>query len=73
MLSINQYPKDYIAACRDKMDAQLAAYRKLIKTADTKSVDAFAPHFFNHLVLVLETNFVHRARGREGKDGNPLN
>ena len=73
MLSINQYPKDYIAACRDKMEAQLAAYRKLIKTADAKSVDAFAPHFFNHLVLVLETNFVHRARGREGKDGNPLN
>ena len=73
MLSINQYPKDYIVACRDKMEAQLAAYRKLIKTADAKSVDAFAPHFFNHLVLVLETNFVHRARGREGKDGNPLN
>ena len=73
MLCINQYPKDYITACRDKMEAQLATYRKLIKTADAKSVDAFAPHFFNHLVLVLETNFVHRARAREGKDGNPLN
>ncbi len=73
MLSLKQYPKDYIAACREKMDAQLAAYRKLIKTADAKSVSAFAPHFFNHLVLVLETNFVHRARGQEGKDGNVLN
>jgi len=73
MLSIKQYPKAYIAACREKMDAQLASYRKLVKTADAKSVAAFAPHFFNHLVLVLETNFVHRARALEGKDGNPLN
>ncbi|HWA25568.1 MAG TPA: hypothetical protein VG734_07905 [Lacunisphaera sp.] len=73
MLSIKQYPKDYIAACREKMEAQLASYRKLIKTADAKSAAAFAPHFFNHLVLVLETNFVHRARALEGKDGNPLN
>jgi hypothetical protein len=73
MLSIKQYPKDYIQACREKMDTQLASYRKLIKTADARSVATFAPHFFNHLVLVLETNFVHRARALEGSDGNPLN
>jgi hypothetical protein len=33
---------------------------------------AFEP-VFDNIVLVPDSYFTHRARGREGKDGNPLN
>jgi hypothetical protein len=65
------------------MEAQLAAYRVLVTTAQekvgagkssfTSAVESFEPLFFNNLVLVLDNFFVHRARGLEKKDGNPLN
>jgi hypothetical protein len=31
------------------------------------------PRFLNSMLLVLDQLFVHRARGKEGKHGNPLN
>jgi len=73
MLGASSYPQAYVDACRDRVALQLKTYRALIKTAKQPAVDAFEPVFFSNLVLVLEVSFVHRLRGREGKDGNPLN
>jgi hypothetical protein len=74
MLSVNNYSQDYVDDCRRKVADHVAAYRRLVKgTGDAAAVEAFEPVFFNNLVLALETYFTHRARGIEGKDGNPLN
>ena len=74
MLCVNKYPQAYIDECRSGMEAQLAAYCALAAAAKGKAaVETFAPLFFNSLVVVLEGCFVHRTRGIEGKDGNPLN
>jgi len=50
----------------------VSAYKKLAKAAKAPA-EAFAPVFFNNLVIELEALFVHRIRGMEGKDGNALN
>jgi hypothetical protein len=80
MLAVKTYPQDYIAECRSAMEAQLAAYKTLVSSADKakastvrSAVESFAPLFFNNLTLVLDNYFVHRTRAIEGKDGNPLN
>jgi hypothetical protein len=75
MLCRNSYSKDYIGECRSRMEAQLAAYRKLVTAAGEKesAINAFEPLFFNNLVVALEGCFVHRSRTLEKKDGNPLN
>jgi hypothetical protein len=70
MLGMKKYPKDYIAACRARVDADLRAYRKQVGKAPTKDFEA---RFFNGQVLLLDSMFVHRLSGIEGKDGNPLN
>jgi hypothetical protein len=68
VLATNNFPQDYVDGCRTRIDAQLAAYDGL------KKPDAdFDRLFFNHLVQVLDHDFVHRTRNLEGKDGNPLN
>ena len=76
MLCVNSYPADYIAACRARMEAQLRAYDDLIAASGPSGEmarDAFDDLFFANLVLVLDQYFVHRTRGIEKKDGNPLN
>jgi hypothetical protein len=82
MLCVNAYKKEYIDTCRSRMESQLAAYKTLraaggektgAKSALPSAIDSFEPLFFNHLVVVLDAFFVHRTRGLEGKDGNPLN
>ncbi len=80
MLCVNSYTKNYINQCRSRTESQVAAYKKLVTTARRKAgagelaaVDSFEPHFFNNLVVVLDSSFVHRSRTLELKDGNPLN
>lgn len=73
MLSMNAYPQATLDACRARLDAQVAAYRDVVADADRGAVATFEPAFFNGLVVQLEHTFVHRMRGMEKKDGNPLN
>jgi hypothetical protein len=67
VLAVNTYSQDYLNACRQAVDAPITAYKAL------RPNSAFEQLFFNNLVVVLDRIFVHRARGREGKNGNPFN
>jgi len=70
MLGMKSYARDYIRACRARVDADLRTYRKHAGTAASREFEA---RFFNDQVLLLDYMFVHRLTGIEGKDGNPLN
>jgi hypothetical protein len=72
MLMVSSYAKDYVDACRAQVAAQLASYRKVV-AAQPAEIEAFERQFLNHMILALDHYFVHRGRGMEGKDGNPLN
>lgn len=68
MLARTTFPADYLAAVRGRIADQVGAWSTLSKpTPDLETA------YFNNLVLVLELAFVHRLRGKEGKDGNPMN
>jgi hypothetical protein len=71
MLGVKVYKRDYIEACRSKVEADMAAYKKL--PAAARKAGDFEAAFFNNMVLVLDHLFVHRLRTVEGKDGNALN
>ena len=83
MLCINNYTQKYIDECRSKVKSQISAYKNLVTTAESQNetnktklkaaIELFEPVFFNNMVLVLDTYFVHGSRTMEGKDGNPLN
>lgn len=74
MLGVSTYSQEYIDACRAAVAAQLAAYAGVAQTAgDAAAIERFEPLFANHMVLALDGYFCHRLRGKEGKDGNPLN
>lgn len=73
MPAVNTYPSGYVAACRKRIDAQIAAYLNLADGSSPEVRSAFDEQFFANLVLVLQQMFADRARGREGKDGNALN
>lgn len=70
MLGMKSYPKEYIDACRARVEGDLRAYRKEVGKSHSKE---FETRFFNAQVLLLDYMFVHRLSGIEGKDGNPLN
>src|SRR3989475_7173455 len=67
---MKNYRKEYIAACRAGVDADLHAYRSQVGKPPSQEFEA---RFFNDQVLLLDYMFVHRLSGIEGKDGNPLN
>jgi hypothetical protein len=83
MLCVNNYTQKYIDRCRSRVAAQVSAYKALVAAARSKTatdkprlkaaIEVFEPHFFNTMVLALDSYFVHRARAIERKDGNPLN
>jgi len=65
MLSMKAYPDRYVAAC----EARFERHVDTISELGPEGVAVLAPD----AVLLLEHLFVHRMRGNEGKDGNPLN
>src|SRR5437667_10797398 len=67
---MKKYSKDYIAACRARVDADLRTYRKQVGNAPSKEFEA---RFFNDLVLLWDYMLVHGLTSIEGKDGSPLN
>ena len=77
MLGMRKYTQDYVDATRRRVDAQLRAYQALAAATErgpaAEGLAAFAPVFFNNMVLALDVAFIHRLRVVEGKDGNPLN
>ncbi|OAI38912.1 hypothetical protein AYO38_01855 [bacterium SCGC AG-212-C10] len=72
MLGVKGYSSDYIAACRARIEAGLAAYHAAVDTTQP-AAKAFETSYFNAMVLLLDYAFVHRLRTVEGKDGNALN
>ena len=76
MLGSGPTAKGYIDACRSRVNADVAAYRK-VAAAAKKQAAAFKATFFNNLVLALDHSFVHRfahegaARGRRGSERVP--
>lgn len=74
MLGVSQYPQSRIDDCRKMMREQLTAYRAFAKTAASEAARTrLETQLMNHLILALDRYFVHRLRGKELKDGNPLN
>lgn len=67
MLGRNSYSPAYIEAVHDRITRVLKAYDK------AKPAEPFAGEALLDVILGLEMAFVHRLRGMEGKDGNPLN
>jgi hypothetical protein len=68
MLGVKTYSPEYVDQVRARLGADIAAFNAL-----GNGSAAFAPTFFNNLVIVLDHHFCHRLRTVEGKDGNPLN
>jgi hypothetical protein len=60
MLSVKSYDAAYVEQCRNRIAAALSAIPD-------------NPIALNELVVAIDASFVHRMRGLEGKDGNPLN
>jgi hypothetical protein len=75
MLGVKTYEKTYIDQCAGQLEALLAGYDEVAAaaTAFGSSVGDFEGRLATSLVIVLDAFFVHRLRGVEGKDGNPLN
>jgi len=55
MLGMKKYSREYIDACRARVDADLRAYRKQVGKAPSEQ---FEHRFFNDQVLLLDYMFV---------------
>jgi hypothetical protein len=74
MLGVKAYPKDFVEACRVKIEADVAAYKQIASAAGAgAALTDFETKFFGNMVIVLDALFMHRLRTVEGKDGNPAN
>lgn len=78
MLAVTSYSEVYVQLAAAGVEEQLAAYAALVAAARGNdkveaALAAFAPGYFNTALLALDHHFMHRMRGAEGKDGNPLN
>lgn len=78
MLAVTSYPEVYVQLTAARIEEQLAAYTALADAVQGNAkaeaaLTAFAPGYFNTMLLALDHHFMHRMRGAEGKDGNPLN
>ena len=78
MLAVTSYSEVYVQLTAAKVEEQLAAYKTLAAAVEGNAraeaaLAAFAPGYFNTMLLALDHHFMHRMRGAEGKDGNPLN
>lgn len=68
MLSVKHYPAEYIDAGQARFDRTVSVLERSVPAAGDDLTDMV--HF---VILGLDMAFVHRMRGNEGKDGNPLN
>lgn len=60
--------------CKARVDEQLASYEAVREAAGgCAALASFETSFLENMVLSLDSLFGHRARGKEGKNGNPLN
>jgi hypothetical protein len=81
MLGRKTYTQEELDHATNEVEAQLAAYRRLVDALDgstsdpevRSALDDFEPLLFNNMTLTLDRYFVHRLRSVTGKDGNPLN
>lgn len=83
MLSSRSYDALYVERCRARINAQVATYRHLFEAvteegagpADSlhNALASLEEVFFNNLLVVLDSYFLHRSRGVEMKNGNALN
>ena len=71
MLSRTGYPQAYVDTTRAAVRTHLDSWDALDLSPEARA--GFEPGYVRQLVLALDAYFVHRGRGQEGKDGNPLN
>jgi len=79
MLCVNNYTQEYINECRSRVAAQVSAYETLDETVRNQAatdephlnaaIEAFEPHIFNNMDLILDSYFVHRATACQGGFG----
>ena len=67
MLGVRKYTERYVDRCRERVEADVSAFRDLAARArGNGGMEAFEARFFNDMVLVLDHLFVHRLRTVEG-------
>jgi hypothetical protein len=82
MLAMSTYPREYVDACRARMLDNVASFQALVAASKAQrgesehlesTVAEVETVFFNNLLVVMDSCFVHRTRAVEKKDGNALN